>query len=64
MTIGDLYPAYIDKIIVYVENGDGEYRDLYKGTIKDAPDNIKTMTIRTIIAKRKDVLDIHVRKDN
>lgn len=60
MKIEDLYPAYIDKIIVYEEVGDGEYRDLYKGTITDAPDNIKTMKIKTIMAKKKDVLDIRV----
>lgn len=62
MKVKDLYPAYIDKIIVYEEVNEGEYRNLYKGLINNAPADIKAMEVQTIMAKKKNVLDIGVER--
>ena len=60
MVVKDLINFIFDSICVYKEIGDVEFEDLYQGNIKDAPIEILNMEVKSIGAKRKDVVDIRV----
>lgn len=49
-----------DDVVIYKMQGE-EFEDLYKGSISKMPNNIKDMTVVSIGAKRKGILDIRVR---
>lgn len=61
--ISDLKNYIHDKVCVYRENNmtiGGDYVDIYKGFIQEAPFHILDMEVRNIGAKRKGIVDIRV----
>lgn len=60
MKIIDLKNYIHDKVCIYRENPDidGEYIDIYKGFIQDAPSNISDLEVKSIGAKKKGIVDI------
>ena len=53
----------MDDVCIYEEKLDSEceYRDIFKGTLLDAPEELLKREIRCIGAKSKQVVDIQVR---
>lgn len=62
MKIADLKKYIYDKVCIYRENSnaDGEYIDIYKGFVQEAPLHILELEVRSIGAKRKRIVDIRV----
>lgn len=49
----------IDKVTIYEANS-GDFKDLYKGEVKDIPLDILEMNVKIIGASKKGVIDIQV----
>lgn len=62
MKIMDLKNYVYDKMCVYKESSDidGEYIDIYKGFVQEAPCHILELEVRSVGAKRKGIVDIRV----
>lgn len=60
--IFDKVNIYCESRITHITNGD--YIDLYKGSIHDAPDSILDLEVKIIGAQRKNVVDIEVKERN
>lgn len=60
MKVTDVAKYIFDKVVIYRNVEVLEFEDLYKGYIDDAPEEIRKMTVCSIGAKRKGVVDIEV----
>lgn len=61
MKVADLKGVVFDEICIYREIGTtSEFEDLYNGNMDNVPADLLTRTVRTIGAKKKDILDINV----
>lgn len=63
MIIEEIKKIIMDDVCIYEEKLDSEceYRDIFKGTLLDAPEELLKREIRCIGAKSKQVVDIQVR---
>lgn len=66
MTVRDLKTYIFDKVNIYSESHtiNGDFIDLYKGLIYEAPDSILDLEVELIGAQRKNVVDIEVKERN
>lgn len=60
MKVADVAEYVYDKVYIYRNVEVMEFEDLYKGDIADVPDEIKKMSVCSIMARRKGILDIEV----
>lgn len=61
MTVKDLKKVTFDNVCLYKQVSDEEFEDLYKGKIEDVPVGFLDCEIVCFGAKRKDLLDIHIK---
>ena len=59
MKVSDLKPHVFDNVTIYEEQ-EGDYHDLYKGILGDAPNHILELEVG-IIGASGNVVDIEVR---
>lgn len=66
MTVRDLKTYVFDKVSIYSESHtiNGDFVDLYKGTIQEAPDSILDLEVELIGARRKNIIDIEIKERN
>lgn len=63
MKLNDIKDVICDKAFIYTSNYDEDgvfFVDIYKGYLRNAPKGILYMTIKTVAAKRKGIIDICV----
>ena len=62
MVVGDLINYIVDEVIIYRENSeiDGEYNNIYRGFIYEAPRSVLSLVVRNSGANEKCVVDIRV----
>lgn len=61
MELKDLISHIFDKIVIFRDNGNGEYINLYEGTTTEIPSEMLVLKVGIIGAIRKGVIDIEVR---
>lgn len=62
MCVRDLKGLTVDDICLYVDEGDGEFYDLYKGSLDGVPEELWSREIG-LIGEKKNLLDISVKQD-
>lgn len=60
MVIKDLINIIYDNIVIYKGDIEYEFVDIYKGTFNEIPSEMLSLNVRSIGAKRKGIIDIHV----
>lgn len=63
MKLNDIKDVICDKVFIYTSNYDEDgvfFVDIYKGYLENAPEGVLDMTIKTVAAKRKGIIDIGV----
>lgn len=54
----------LDSICLYYNAGDGEFKDIYKGSAVKVPEELLCAEVQVVSAKKKDVLDIQLNAED
>ncbi len=60
MLLKDVKGIIVDEICIYVEVGEMEYKDVYRGRLCNVSEGLLMREIRVIGAKRKNLVDIEI----
>lgn len=60
MELEDLISLICDEIVIYTDDGEGGFKDLYKGMPNETPTEMLHLDVRGIGAVSKNVIDIYV----
>lgn len=52
----------VDEVCLYTKVDDNNYKNLWKGKIKDIPKEFLDFTVKVIGARQKNILDIELRR--